>query len=142
MCTYLTISKRFNFVKQRNLNDADHRSLAFRLSFLIVFMKSEVCERWISITGGAGTFTDHLNSIDDTKTVSNSLTKRKPTRHSLLGLCYQPPARQDCQNPSIPQAHTYGSIPTLQISPSDASHQVWCCEDIDGQERYAGVYRG
>jgi len=38
--------------------------------------------------------------------------------YSFLGLAYQPPARQDCQNTSIPQAHTYGSVPTLPVSPA------------------------
>ena len=39
--------------------------------------------------------------------------------YSFLGFAYQLPARQDCQNQSIPQAHTYGSIPTLPVSQSD-----------------------
>jgi len=85
-------------------------------------------------------FTDHLNSIDDTNSIEFAYEEETNGIIPFLDLLInrQP---DKTQNPIIPQAHTYGSIPTLPVSPSDTP-QVWCCKDINGQERYAGVYRG
>ena len=74
--------------------------------------------------------TDHLNSIYDTNSIKFTYKEETNGVIPFLDLLIN---RQPDKTVKI-QIHR-------KPTPSDTS-QVWCCENFDGQERYAGVYTG